>query len=196
MKDLTLFFQEHRKTLQMAGIVVAAAALFNFLLVRPSAHRVRRLEKEVAVLRQRIAQVVPGRGADRPFEEIILERQKELSRLESGFPQKERISEILKNLSQRAAELGVTVLSIRPQISHPYPSAEAPLRVGGRICHALPIQMQVECPYRTVGKYLESLTENFPTVVTVDDLHIQREEGKLPSLSVSLVITSYLFQPD
>ena len=196
MKDLQRFFQEHRTTSLSVGITVLGAVLFTLLFVQPSAVRVSRLQNEIATLKKTVEQVVPGGSGGRAFEEIVLEKQKELKKLEGGLPQKERISEILKNLSQRATEIGVTVLSIRPQVSQPYPSAETPLRLEGQVCHALPVQMQLECPYRTLGKYLESLTENFPSVVTVDNLEIRREEGKLPALKISLVITSYVFQSE
>ena len=194
MKDFLRFFEHHRKTFLTVGIVLGVAILFYFLLLQPFSRRSTRLQDEIKAEKTQMALVVPEINAGRAPEDAILDYQKELSRLEAGLPQQEKISELLKNLSQRATELGVTVISVRPQPSQPYPDAQTPLRLEQRVCYALPIQMQVECSYRTLGKYLESLTENFPAVITVDDLDLQREEGKLPNLKISLVITSYLFQ--
>ena len=193
MKKLKAFFKEHRKTFIFGGLVLAGSVLFALFLIWPLSRRVLRLQQEISKVKTWMAQLLPG-GTSKPLEEVILEKRSELTRLEEGLPQQERISDILKHLSQQASELGVTVVSVRPQPSRPYPNAETPLVVEGRVCHALPIQMQIECTYRTLGKYLESLTDNFPSVVTVDDLDIEREEGKLPNLKVTLLVTSYIFQ--
>jgi len=191
MKDLRIFFQRHRSTFLAAGIILGGAVVFWTLLLWPSTMKIARLQSEIAALKGRIAQLMPG-TTDPSW--VIEQKKGELSRLDNALPQQERISEILKTLSQRATEVGVMVVSIRPQPAQPYPSPESPLRIEGQTCLALPIQMQLESSYRTLGKYLESLTEHFPTVVTVDDLDIQRGEGKVSNLKVSLLITSYLFE--
>ena len=194
MKNLLRFFEERRETFLTIGIVLGIAVVFYFLLIQPLDRRALRLQNEIKAVKTQMTLVIPQMSSGRALEDVMLDYHKELSLLDAGLPQQEKISEMLKSLSQRAAELGVTVISVRPQPSRPYPSPAAPFRLEQRVCHALPIHMQVECSYKTLGKYMESLMENFPAVITVEDLDIQREEGKLPNLKISLIIISYLFQ--
>ncbi|MBI4435995.1 MAG: type 4a pilus biogenesis protein PilO [Candidatus Omnitrophica bacterium] len=182
-------FSHRELVLWSIGLILFIVLFIQFFII-PAGHRALRLKKEIAVMKTRYQQLVAQEGS---LEQTIISLQKELTSLEESLPHQEKISGILKALSEKASHLGIQVISIRPESAVPYPNATNPLLLGGRSCEALSIQMELRCSYRVLGGYLTSIEQAFPSAITIDGVNIQKEGGKSSTLKVTLFVTTYLF---
>ena len=102
------------------------------------------------------------------------------------LPSQESLPALLQELQVRARECKVNVLEISPGKAN---SADA----SGPL--SLPIEMQMEGEYRSLGEFLGKLrTEPSLGVVTVRSLRIGRDERLLPRLRAQLSIELALRQ--
>ena len=180
----------HRELVFWSIGMILLVSLFVRLLIVPASHRVHRLKEEIATMKTRYQELV---GQKDSLEPIIVSLRKELLSLEESLPHQEKISGILTALSEKANNLGIRVIAIRPETAVPYPTVANPIVLGGRPCLALSIQMELRCSYRVLGGYLASIEQTFPSAITIDGVEIQKEGGKSPTLKVTLFVTTYLF---
>ena len=181
---------KHRELVFWSVGLLLFIILFVQFLMRPVHRDARNLEKEIVAFEERYQRVV-GKGGD--LEEILLAREKELVALDIDLPRQEKLSAILTALSSKASKLEIRVISVLPTPAVPYPNPENPLHLEGKICEALSIQMNLQCSYRILGSYLESLSEEFPSALTIDRVEIRKRIGKTSALNVTLHVTAYLF---
>jgi len=180
----------HRELIFWSVGMILFVSLFVWLLIVPAGHRALRLKEEIATMGSRYRELVGQEGS---LEPLIISLRKELLSLEESLPHQEKISGILTALSEKANNLGIRVIAIRPETAVPYPTATNPIVLGDRRCLALSIQMDLRCSYRVLGGYLASIEQTFPLAITIDGVEIQKEGGKSSTLKVTLFVTTYLF---
>ncbi len=168
--------------------IILFIVTFMQLLILPVRHGADKLAAEISEMKLR-TQELSGGGSS--LGEVLVSLRQELSATEGNLAQKEKASEVLSVFLGKANALGITVFSVRPEPPFLYPNAANPLRLEGKPCQALLIQMGLQCSYRTLGKYLETLEKEAHLIYTVDGLELQKGEGS--SLAVKLYVTTYLF---
>jgi len=193
LKKVAKFHFPHQElVLWIVGLSLFVLLFTNFL-ISPSRRRVAYLKKQIGFVRNRFEGLSGNEGHSQ--EEMLVSLRKELAELEGNLGQKEKASELLTSFLKKANDLGINVISVRPEATVPYPSETNPLQFQGKTCQALSFQMDLRCSYRTLGAYLEALEKDIPFAFTVDGVQIeQKKSGAMVSdLRVVLFLTTYLF---
>lgn len=188
-KILKVEFEHKELVFWFVGLLVFVI-FYSQIFLLPPGRRAQRLREEIKLNEKRYQEVLGGQ----PLEEVILSLRRESMVLEETLPRQERISAILTALSNEANGVGIEVISVRPEPAVPYPNAENPIRLEGKVCQSLSIQMELRASYRVLGGYLASLEREFPSTVTIDGIEIQQEGGESSFLKITLFITTYLFE--
>ena len=189
-KVATLRF-EHREVVFWIGGLIFFVFCFTQFLIFPTRRQSDQLKEETLMMKKRAHEL--SEGGKFSLEERMISLRKQLSEMEVNLTQEGKASEVLTSFLKKANELGISVISVRPEPPALYPNAESPLNWEGRVCQALSFQMNLRCSYRELGLYLESLEKESPVTFTVDGLDIQKEVGTDSNLKVALSLTAFLF---
>ena len=182
---------EHRELVFWLMGVVAFVFCFMQLLIFPASRYADRL-REGNISVKKHFQELSGPGKP-PLEDTLLALRKELLEREGNLTQKEKASEVLTFFLKKANEMGLQVISVRPETAALYPTTEKPLQLDGKVCQALSFQMDLNCSYRTLGVYLEMLEKESPFSFTLDGVEIQKKAEAVAEVKISLFLTTYLF---
>jgi len=194
IKQLKIPHFEHRElVIWIVGLLFTVFLIFQ-LLIFPTSRLSEKVVHDIEFVSRRV-QAISGSG--RPLEETLISLRRALTDIEGDLTEKSKASEVLTSFLKLANDLGIEVISVRPEPAILYPNDKNPLQLEGKYCQALSFQMNLRCSYRTIGTYLEKMSEELPYTFTIDgieiELDVQKEESQLTQLRVDLFLTTYLF---
>lgn len=169
-----------RALLITAGAAIAAFA-FTFGIALPSADQMADLSRDIGELKSKLARATKMYAQAPAIESEIAASQEALSAL--AHPEGEIIPAIVREIESRAADLGLTVSSIRP--------AE-PVPTDG--CLRYPIRIEVEANCDRVVKLLYEL-EKEGSRLWVEGVEVNAERGATSALRTTVNIAVYALLP-
>lgn len=191
-KVKTLQFPHQELVFWSAGLILFVLLFVN-LAILPPIRRIEQLKQQVSLMKNRYKGLSQGGGHS--HEELLISLREELSEIEKNLTRTEKASEVLTSFLKKANDLGINVISVRPEPAIPYPNAEAPLRLGEKVCQAFSYHMDIRCSYRALGTYLETLDKESALPFTVDGLEIEQKKfgPRVSDLRAVLSLTIYVF---
>lgn len=181
-----------RKIIIAIAIVLVAGWGFIQFIYLPQRGKLKQLRSELTAITTKLEAALTKLEIAGSAEDGIRAMKAELALLEQKLSTRERVSSVLKQLSEQAERFKINVLSISPQAPGPYlDSKGAPIRIGEFGCEKLPIKIDMQCRYRTLGEYLKALRDELETLVTVDGLKVNKDKDISPLLKVELIVTTY-----
>ena len=187
--------KRQKKIFKIAGIVVSAFAVFIIFIYIPAEKKLARLKSEYLTIQAEINEFNKSIGEDKPLEEVILSLKNRLEALDKKFPEKEEV--VFRELSTLAENLGIEVLSVRPEKKRVINEIEnTPVSIEGCIIQEMPISMSLRTSYEMLGEFLKNLKEGSSSFIRVDSVRISKTGDNASAiLDVSLNLNTYLISP-
>lgn len=165
--------------------------IFIYLPQRNRMHQLYTQLMEIEDKLKSISSIIEG--AEQP--DININRLKnKISNLKQKLPQREEYA--LKAFSDEAHKLNIQLVSVKPKDKQVYlDEKEKPVRLDNMVLYKLSILLEIVCDYKSLGKYLENLQrEDFPRLVTVEELKLNKDRNLFPRLRINLLINMYFLQ--
>jgi len=181
-----------KKILIVAGIVIAALAIFLRAAYLPMKQEAERLKREIGVIESEIAAIRQMAGEGRQLEAAIGALKTRLDALNAMFPDREEV--ILRELSAATTRLGIEVVSMRPQRKRAIKDIDgAAIGIAASSVQEMSVSLNVKTNYRSLGDLFKVLREGLPVFVKVEAVTITRI-GDIRSglLNVDLNLNTYL----
>ena len=178
--------KEQKNILIELLIFVICIIIVFFFLYLPRSFKAGSVRDSLDKYSQEIKQIKSAAGEGLGPEETKKILAKKLEVLELKFPSKEE--EIIKRISQVADDLNIEVLSISPggkTALKDFPKIE------GKECYVLPIVVEMNCEFIKIVNYINELTDNFPSLLTVEGLTLSQSSTE-GLIGVRLSLNSYL----
>jgi Tfp pilus assembly protein PilO len=167
-------------------VAILALSLMGWLLLcRPRMQEASHLKAELAHMTRRAE---GARGTIQASERLKREldaAQTRLQYLEAKVPSHRNFSSILAQLAEPARRHHIRILSTKP--------VEGGKEGPESLYQTLPIEVEIRCRYLDFGQYLEDL-HGRPLLLNVESLQIRRAEKESPTLSVHMVLNSYIWR--
>jgi len=169
-----------RALLIAAGAAIAAFA-FTFGVALPSADQKASLSRDIAELQNKLERAAKMYAQAPTIESDIAASQEALSAL--AHPEGEIVPGIVRDIESRAAELGLTVSSIRPT---------DPVPTDGCLRYPITIEVAADC-----GRIVELLyeLEKGGSRFWVEGVEVNAESGATSALRTTVYIAVYALLP-
>jgi len=186
MIDIT---KGQKKILIFTGIGVAVFIAFWMLIYRPASGKVKDYKKDLLEIEAKISATKAIIG-DKPLEEGIKVMREQLKELDERLPETEEGT--LQMISGAAYSSGVSVKSTKPQgRSKFHDSAKKTVEIESKFCHRIPISLAISSTYKELGRFLEGLKTEVPSISTMEKLTVSRQsDGR--KLNADIELTIYL----
>lgn len=179
------------KIIIVAFIVVSVFLLFVLLVYRPAKDKVKLIKAELSSLNSQIVYIEGLIGKDKPLHVGIELLQEKLQELEYKFPQKEE--ETLKQLSDLARKLNIEVITTSPQPKKDFLDENNKMKkIEGKVFRTVVVGLKIQCFYKDLVKYVESLKKDISTFVSIEKLKIDKSASGGSKLGVTLQINLYI----
>lgn len=187
--------KRQKKILVIVGVVGSAFIIFIAFIYIPMRAELARLKDEFYKLEAEISQIKKLAKEGESLEEAIVSLKDRLDAINKKFPEKDEV--ILRELSGLAAELGIEVVSIRPQKKKVIQEiGSRPIGIKECLVQEMPVSMTLRASYRALGEFFKILKEDFPIFVRVDNVRIVRAGDKQTGvLDAELNLDTYLICP-
>jgi len=172
----------------MAFIVAISISVLWLFIYIPAQNEMREVKEGLSFLKSEIVRIERVAGGEKNLD-IAYERfYKRYKDLEERIPTEERST--LSMLSTQADKMGIDVLGIKPGKAR---KSKIPIEIKGMAVSEMPISMNIRCDYIGLGEYLNVLRKELPTLITVNNISIDRPAKRdAVDLSVLLNITLFL----
>lgn len=180
--------EAQKKILIIMGIVILAFIVFIVFIYLPLRRESIRIRKEYHAIEAEVNQIKKTAGQGKSLEESIVMLRKKLDAMNAKLPEKEEV--VIRELSNALTNLGIEVVSIKPQ-------RKAPLAEGGGIRGAsvqeMPISISLKTSYKTLGEFFRLVREDLPVFLRADTVRMSKAPGKDTNLlTVDVHLNSYL----
>ena len=153
-------------------IVAVAVAVWVFLyyLYLPENDRLKKLKEEYGAAQDQISEYKKSIGDDKAIEKIITSLKKRLAELDNRIPDKEEM--ILREFSDFADKSGIELVYIRPDKKTA--SSEDAESIKGCIVQKMGLSVNLKTSYRSLGRFLKTLRDDFPVPLKIESVHMNR----------------------
>lgn len=192
MKIAKLNISENQKKI----IIISSVLFFVFLSLwrffyLPASKEIRNLKSELILTDQQIQGIETFLSGSQSRDEAIRLLKQKQQYLINRFPQKEE--ESLKLIPEFARKNNITVISLQPSSKIEFlDELGKQLIVDGKTAYYLPINMEVECFYKDLVKYLIELKYNLPAFVSVINLNVQKNDQLTGKVRARVEFNLYL----
>ncbi len=179
-------------------ILCCAAVIVGMIFISafvPLLKKIKLDQQQLASIEANLNEMESRINAVRGIDEKKLDEQ--LKTLESILPKKQQMANALKEITELGTSYNIEFISITPQKTQNELEEKKEGADGAQAGSSaaeyqkLPIQLELSCEYENCGKFLQALMNMKNNLVTVEDLEIKAEEGKLPNLLINLNIQVY-----
>lgn len=169
-------------------IFVISALAFSLLgwlfLCRPQWQQASRLKAELGQMSQSMQ---GARGAVETSGRLKAELEaahRKLRYLDEKILSRRNLTRILAQLAKPAGQHRIQIVSMKP--------TEMKNRNPDSLYETLPIEVEIRCRYLDLGRYLEDLQAG-PFLLNVKSFEMKPAEKDVPTLSVHLILNSYIW---
>jgi Tfp pilus assembly protein PilO len=162
-----------------AAVFAVIFGCFYVFVYQPKEKELLRLQEEIRTVDlgiEEIATAVPGL---KKLEEDVAREQKRVSSARKMTSNTQAMEELLGQLAGAAHRLDMEVISL---------GEEWELQHKNSSYSILTTMMDIQCPYRHLGSYLQGLSD-LPGLFTVDRLEILRDRQIFPKVQVKLTLS-------
>ncbi|MEW6101243.1 MAG: GspMb/PilO family protein [Candidatus Omnitrophota bacterium] len=184
-----IIFPLNKLTKEQKKIIYLSIFTFGLLILawavvyRPLGRQYALARKELGLIESQIEEI-NRLTSGKELNQAVKEMKVELSGLKNYFPDTDE--KVIYNLLEAAKKLKIQVKSISPFAKKPLED-----NASGFQMEEFPVSLRLACEYRSLCEYLYSLRNNFPFLVSINEVNIQgRGEGE-PQLDASLKISVY-----
>lgn len=178
-----------KKILITASVGAALFLIFWIFIYLPAKNSVSALKEEILQIENKISATTSIIGEE-PLEKGLSTLQERLEALDRKLPDSEE--ETLRMISSTAHETGVNVISTKPQPKSIFLDRDKNMvRIGNKLCHRMPMSMHVSSSYNKLGRFLESLRKDVPSISTIEKLTLTKQPEQY-ELNANINLTIYL----
>ena len=96
----------------------------------------------------------------------------------------------LEYISSSARELNLEMLSMKPSSKKPLQDKNTKqIKIAGADCFQLPVQLKLKGRYVAIVKYISALRKNAPSLITVEDLKLNKTaKPKILTADANLIV--------
>lgn len=180
-----------KKIIIISIIVLLVFLVFWFFIYLPSKNTVARIKSELISVESQVRKIETIIGKTKSMDEsmqLLIERYRAL---DDRFPLKEE--ESIRMLSRLSHKLNIELVSIKPQPKAAFlDDNRKEVEIDGRICQRVFVAMKINCSYKDLVKYIESLKQTLPAFITIEKLRVKKDGTGTRGLNVTLDINLYL----
>lgn len=183
---------ENKKILVVAAVCAGIIVVFWAFIYFPAANRLKAVKAELASIKREISDIESRSGKrSRDIAQMIESLHKEFKEINQKFPTEEENA--LKMLSSAASRLKIDIVYMRPQQKKEVLNPQGNrVLIDGAQCFSMTISMEMTGLYKNIGEYVKWLREDFPPLVTMEDISIMRDESRIPQLNAKMELTLHV----
>ncbi len=193
--DITIT-KPQKKILFYAVIGAVVLFLFWIFLYLPSRReaqefqfRLEKVEKQLNNVKE-IEEVKEAIAKGYTYTQTMEDFKSQLAALMGSIATEEETS--LDYISSSARKLNLEILSIKPVAKKLLlDKNEKRIKITGADCLRLPVNLRLKGNYKAIGKYIESLRKDSPSLTTIENLEINKR-GKSNILMGNINLMIYL----
>ena len=181
----------NKKILIITAVCIVVIAVFWAFIYFPASNRLKAVKAELDSLKREISDIESSPGEKTgDIARMVESLQRDFKQINRKFPAQEE--DALKLLSSAANRLKIEIAYIRPQQKKPTVNPQGgPVLIDGSQCCSMAIAMEMTGLYKDIGEYLKWLREDFPPLITIEDISITRDETRMPQLKVKMELVLY-----
>lgn len=181
----------------LVSVVVIVIIAFWFFIYSPNRKTLRELSSQLEDIDEGINLVKGIVGDEKTLDKAVAEYDARLKDFKSKLPSKEETT--LRQLAIIASDMGIEIVSITPQMAE---ESTVPIAVPGYKCMEMPISLNLESDYKTIGEYIGILEKQFSALIILNRLKMHKTEQSSadnqydsPDLTVDMSVTFYMLVP-
>lgn len=188
--------KEQKRVLKYVAAGATTLVLFWVFVYLPNRNQMQQIQSSLAGTEKQLNSIknideiknTISRGYT--YTESIENLKNELVALSKSIPATEE--ESLQYLSALAQRLNLEILSIRPDVKELLLDEDKnKVKIAGLDCYRLPIKLSLNGSYMNIANYIEALTKNAPSLLSIENLKITGLTMS-GSLTVDIDLTIYL----
>ena len=179
-----------REKILIVFVVIAIAIwAFDFFYYTPQTRKIQGLKAEAKTADLKLKESLLVTVGVETLEAEVRRLEGELNRLSERTLKGEEIRTFLRHLARESDSLQIKVISLNPQ-EEKLPLPEGKKEVSGSQYRRINIQMVLHSTYTKLGTYLKGI-EELPFLISVDSLHVEKNEEVQPLLKVTMGLSMY-----
>ena len=186
--------REHKKILNLAGIMLLCAVIFLVFIYNPKRVALAKLKAYVDVTYAEEKEIRKMIGDKINLEEGLVMLKERAALLRGKYIKQQDMAEALKVLSDTANRTGVRITSTKPSLAVVFTgSGTEPVKYDSAVCMKMPVSLSVEGRFENLCKFVYSMENNPKGIYTIDGFSIRKEESIFPELKMDLNAGMYYF---
>jgi Tfp pilus assembly protein PilO len=180
-----------REKILIVFVVIAIAIwAFDFFYYTPQTRKIQGLKAEAKTADLKLKESLLVTVGVETLEAEVRRLEGELNRLSERTLKGEEFRTFLRHLARESDSLQMKVISLNPQ-EEKLPLPEGKKEVSGSQYRRINIQMVLHSTYTKLGTYLKGI-EELPFLISVDSLHVEKNEEVQPLLKVTIGLSMYV----
>jgi Tfp pilus assembly protein PilO len=180
-----------REKILIVFVVIAIAIwAFDHFYYTPQERKIQKLKAEAKAADLKLKESLLVTEGVESLEVEILRLEGELKRLNERTLKGEEFRTFLRHLARESDSPQMKVISLNPQ-EEKLPLPEGKKEVSASQYRRINIQMVLHSTYTKLGTYLKGI-EELPFLISVDSLHVEKNEEVQPLLKVTMGLSMYV----
>lgn len=172
-------------------ILAGITALFVQFIYFPKVMEVKKLSRENRKARSDIAELYNFIGGQENLKDNLIKARDYAAILEKAFPYEREASNIIKQLNEKARELKVNVISVKPGDLSRYTDGQgSQLKIFDYLCKSMPISLSVEARYQALGEFLHKIEFDRDPMICVNKVEMRKDVNILPKIRVDIELNA------
>ena len=157
----------------------------------PLKHQRDELKEKLAGLELSLAPFAKILKDDSSLQATLQSFNERSRKLETKFPRKE--TQAIQALSSYAQKTNMRVVSLNIDPKAAFLNHDATeVTVDEKVCYQMPILVELVGSYKNLIRYIKTLHEDLPAMLTVEDIKIIRGNAQDQQLAITLNVNLYL----
>ena len=132
-------------------------------------------------------------GGESNLKDNIIDIRERLHLLEKAFPSELEVSDVIKQLNDKARHFNVDVISLKPGNIGIYRDSNGKeVKISGCFCKSMPLTLKLESRYQALGEFLMTLEMNKTPMVSVQKIDIEKQDNVKPKVKAEVNLTAYI----
>jgi len=176
-----------KKKFLILVIFVAITGLFLQFIYFPKVSQIRQLNLEYRKIKTEINELYNFIGGEEKLKDSMMIMRNHVAELEQAFPSEKDSSNTIKQLNEKAGKFKVNVISVKPGDLINYTDMRgSQLKILDHLCKCMPININLEGKYQSIGSFLEKLELDKKPLISVMKIEIRKDQNLSPKIKAEI----------
>ncbi|MBU1853793.1 MAG: type 4a pilus biogenesis protein PilO [Candidatus Omnitrophica bacterium] len=187
------FIVENKKNIITVGVLVLVVLILFQFVYFPKSKEIKRLAGEYKEIKTDMDDLYNFIGGEADLKDNIIKMREKVDLLERAFPSEQEVSDIIKQLNEKARYFKINVISLKPENIEIYKDHNGrEVEISDYFCKSMPLTLRVESRYQALGEFLMSLEMNRTPMISIEKVDIEKDEDIKPKIKAKVDLIAYI----